>query len=90
MSWAMKSGGSRARTTLMTIKATIRHCISTSWVLSFMFFTRLPLIKSRVRVELEVSTREERVDMDADSTSMTTIPINRSGRPDSMAGMMVS
>ena len=55
-----------------------------------MFFTRLPLIKSRVRVELEVSTREERVDMDADSTSMTTIPISRSGSPDSMPGMMVS
>ena len=47
-------------------------------------------MKSRARVELEVSTREDSVDMEAESTSMTTIPINRSGRPESMAGITES
>ena len=47
-------------------------------------------MKSRVSVELEVSTREDKVDMEADSTSITTMPIRISGSPESMAGMIVS
>ena len=90
MSWAIKSGGSRASTTLITMNTRIRPCIRINWVLSFIFLIRFPLMKSRARVELEVSTREDSVDMEAESTSMTTIPINRSGRPESMAGIMES
>ena len=41
-------------------------------------------------LEMERSSRVEWVDMDAHITSMTTIPISRSGCPDSMAGIMVS
>ena len=43
-----------------------------------------------MRVELEVSTRELRVDMEADSTRITTTAMSRSGRPESMVGMMES
>ena len=50
----------------------------------------LPLIKSNVKVELEASTREDRVDMDADSTRITTTAIRIAGRPDSMVGMTES
>ena len=35
-------------------------------------------------------TREERVDMEADSTRITTREINRGDRSDSMVGMMES
>ena len=37
------------------------------------------LIRSIVRVELEVSTRDESVDIEAESTSTTTIPSRISG-----------
>ena len=37
------------------------------------------LIKSMVKVELDVNTKEESVDMDADNTNTTTSPINNSG-----------
>ena len=46
--------------------------------------------KSRVRVELEASTREDRVDMEADSTRITTMAMSTSGSPESMVGMMES
>ena len=47
-------------------------------------------MKSSVKVELEVSTREERVDMEAESTRMTTTAMRKVGRPESMVGMMAS
>ena len=46
--------------------------------------------KSRVRVELEASTREDRVDMEAESTRMTTTAMSTSDSPESMVGMMES
>ena len=51
---------------------------------------RFPRMKSRVRVELEVRTREERVDMEAESTRITTTAMRRVGRPESMAGITAS
>ncbi len=39
----------------------------------------VPLIKSSVSVEEEARTREESVDMDAESTRMTTTPIKKVG-----------
>ena len=41
-------------------------------------------------VELEVRTSEDSVDIDAESTRMTTIAIRRSGSPESMVGMTES
>ena len=47
-------------------------------------------MRSKVRVEAEVSTREDSVDMEADSTRITTMAITISGSPSSMVGMMLS
>ena len=87
---AIKVGGFNASTTETTMKNTISTRITRSCTLSLISFTRFPLIKSSVRVELEVSTSEDRVDIDADSTSIITIPINRSGRVDSIDGITAS
>ena len=43
-----------------------------------------------VSVEDDVSTSEDSVDMDADSTSTITRPISTSGRVDSMVGITES
>ena len=43
-----------------------------------------------VSVELEAITSEESVDMEADSTRITTRAISSGDRPDSMAGIMAS
>ena len=45
---------------------------------------------SRVRVELDVITRDERVDMEADITRITTTLMTMSGSVESMAGMILS
>ena len=45
---------------------------------------------SRVRVELDVITRDERVDMEADITRITTTLMIMSGSVESMAGMILS
>ena len=61
-----------------------------TWRFSLMSLMMLSFKKSRVRVELEASTREDRVDIEADSTRITTTAMSRSGRPESMVGMMES
>ena len=50
----------------------------------------LPLMRSMVSVEDDVSTSDESVDMEADSTSTITRPISTSGSVDSMVGIMES
>ena len=55
-----------------------------------MFFMILPFMKSSVKVELEASTREDRVDMEAESTRITTTAMSAAGRPESMAGITAS
>ena len=57
---------------------------------SSIFLMMLPLSRSMVRVEEEAITSEDRVDMDADSTRMTTTAIRRGGSPDSICGMIAS
>ena len=57
---------------------------------SSIFFTTWPLSRSRVTVEEEVSTREDRVDMEAESTRMMTMAMRMSGRLESMAGITAS
>ncbi len=46
----------------------------------------LPLMKSSVKVELDAKTRDDRVDMDAESTRITTTAIRIVGSPESMVG----
>ena len=79
-----------ATTTDTTMKNTKNTLITTTCFLSSISLMKLSFIRSRVRVELEVKTSEARVDIDAESTSMITIPIKRSGRVASMLGMMPS
>lgn len=43
-----------------------------------------------VKVELEAITSDESVDMEADSTKMTTSAINSGDSPDSIVGIMES
>ncbi len=68
ISWAMKVTLERyctmAMTTEMAMKMTMSTRMMSTWVFSFMSFTKLSFRKSRVRVELEASTREDRVDME--------------------------
>ena len=80
----------RAMTTEMAIKTTIRPRMMRSCPFSSIFRWEWSRIRSRVMVELEVRTSEDSVDIDAERTRITTIPIRRSGSPDSMAGMMES
>ena len=54
------------------------------------FLMKLSFRKSMVRVEEEAMTREDRVDMEAESTRMTTRAINPSDRLESMVGMTES
>ena len=63
--------------------------ITESCVRSVIFFDA-GLIMSIVSVDDEVSTREESVDIDADRTRSMTTAMSRSGRPESMVGMMES
>ena len=55
-----------------------------------MSFFMSGLIRSSVRVELDVRTSDERVDMEAENTSTTTIPIRISGSVESIVGTMLS
>ena len=84
MSCAINVGGFSAITTDTTMKNTISTCMVTTCFFSLMSFITRSLSRSSVMVELDVSTREDRVDMDADSTSTTTIPIRISGSVDSI------
>ena len=72
------------------MNTTMSRRIVESCFFSFMFFTTLPLITSSVRVDDEVSTRDESVDMDAESTSTITMPMRMSGSVESIVGMIES
>ena len=73
------------------MKTTIRPRMMRIWRFSSISLMKWSFRKSRVRVELEASTREDRVDMEADSTSTTTTLIRKSPMLlDSMAGTMPS
>lgn len=76
--------------TEMAMKITISIRMQISCCFSFMSFTMLSLITSMVRVELEAMTREDKVDMEADSTKITTSPIKRGDKFSSMAGITES
>ena len=94
MSWAMKVMLERywtmARTTEMAMKTTTSPRIQRTCRFSSMPGNTSSLRKSRVRVELEASTREERVDMEAERTRITTTAMRMVERPESMVGTTAS
>ena len=99
ISWAMKVtelfAWIMARADDTTMKNNTSRRMLSSWFLSPRCFplralTTAGSMISSVRVEPEVSTNEDRVDMEADSTRMMTTPIMRSGSEASMDGTMLS
>ena len=86
----MKVGGFSARMNERTIKQATRTRMTTSCFLSSISFMQVFFRTSRVRVELEVSTSEESVDMEAERTSTITTPIRMSGSVESMTGTIES
>ena len=90
MSCAIKAGGSNAITTLITIKNTSIILMQRSCFLSSISFIIFPLMKSNVNVELEVSTKDDKVDIEAESTSTMIIPTKISDNEDNMVGMIAS
>ena len=55
-----------------------------------MSLMKCPFSRSRVSVELEAKTSDDRVDIEADSTRITTTPSNISGSPESITGITES
>ena len=79
-----------AMTTEMAMNTTMRPRMVSTCFFSSISLTTLSLRRSSVRVELEAMTRLESVDMEAESTRMTTMPIRSGERFSSIAGMMAS
>ena len=86
---ALTSLGEEGDTAITAMAITLMRAIS-SCFFSLMFLASFPLMKSSVSVELEVRTREERVDMEAERTRITTMAIRKVERPESMVGMTAS
>ena len=72
------------------IKNTINTLITNTCFFSDISFLDAGLITSSVNVELDVSTSDERVDIDADNTSTMTTAMTSAGSVDNMVGTMVS
>ena len=72
------------------IKNTISNLINVTCFFSVISFLHAGFITSKVNVELDVSTSEERVDIDADNTSTITTAITIEGNVESMVGIIVS
>ena len=79
-----------ASTAEMAMNTAIRQRMMNTCFFSSISLIMCPLSRSRVMVELEVSTRELRVDMEADSTRITTRPISSGERFSSIAGITES
>ena len=79
-----------ASTTEIAMNTTISSRITSTCRRSSMSLTRLSLIKSSVSVELDASTSDDSVDIDADSTRITTTPISAGERFSSIVGTMES
>ena len=79
-----------AMTTEITTKTTSKTRIHASASESSILLRNTGLMKSSVSVELEVRTSEESVDIEAESTMITMMPIKMSGSPESIVGMIES
>ena len=72
------------------MKNTMNNRIVDTSCSSGIFFFDAGLITSSVNVELDVSTSDDSVDMDADNTSTITTAITIDGSVDNIVGMIVS
>ena len=72
------------------MNTTIRQRIMLNCFLSLIDLMILPLKKSRVSVDAEAITSEERVDMDAANTRTITTPIMTSENHERMVGIIES
>lgn len=72
------------------MKNTMNNRIVDTSCSSGIFFFEAGLITSSVNVELDVSTSDDSVDMDADNTSTITTAITIDGSVDNIVGMIVS
>ena len=90
ISWAMKLTvvlyWMMAMTTEIRMNTTISSRMISTCFFSSMSLMMLPLRKSSVSVELEASTREDSVDMEAESTRITITPSSSGDRPSSIVG----
>ena len=86
----MKVGGLKAITTEMITKTATSTLITIICCFSDMFFQTVTFNTSSVSVELEVRTSEESVDMEAERTRTTVMPIRMSGSVSSICGTIVS
>ena len=75
-----------ARMTLIRINTTIRRRMIRTCFFSSIFLMILPFRKSSVRVELEASTSDESVDIEAERTRMTMTPIRKGESVSSIVG----
>lgn len=80
----------RARIDDMAINTTTRILMYNTCFLSLIFFIKLSFKKSIVSVELEAITRDDSVDIDADSTRITTSAISSGLKPESIVGIIES
>ena len=74
----------------MAMNTTTKTRIKSTCFFSLMSLIKLSFKKSMVKVELEAITKEERVDMEAERTNMTTRAINIGLNPESIVGIMES
>ena len=76
--------------TEIATNTTTKILISNTCFFSAVFFNTVVPKKSIVIVELDVSTNDESVDIEADNTNTITIPINISGSVESIVGIIES
>ena len=74
----------------IAINTTTSKRIQNTCFLSLIFFANNSLIKSMVSVELDAITKEDKVDMEADNTSITTSAISIGDNPESIVGITES
>ena len=79
-----------ASTTDIAMNTTINTLMMNTCRFSSMSFITCPFKRSSVNVELEASTSDDSVDIDAESTRITTTPSRISGSPDNMMGITES
>ena len=79
-----------ARMAEMAMNTTMRTRMQSTWLLSLIFFTTVPRMKSIVSVEDDVITSDERVLIEADSTSTTTRAMSMGESPSSIFGIIAS
>ena len=72
------------------MKNTINNLMINTCCFSFKPFLNAGLITSSVKVELDVKTSDESVDIEAERTNTITIAITMSGKVASIAGTIVS